>query len=101
MEESIELTWYEAKLATEVGVNRCLSSWAKGSEHAHAQNLQEMYDELTPSPADPTEIAELVRRNEDLARQVEALQLAVQGGRQGIFEEESGGLQETAAALPL
>ena len=44
MEETIELTWYEAKLATEVGVNRCLSSWAKGSEHAAGYKPKDLFD---------------------------------------------------------
>ena len=44
MEEIIELTWYEAKLATEVGVNRCLSSWAKGSEHAAGYKPKDLFD---------------------------------------------------------
>ncbi len=44
MTEKVELTWYEAKLATEVGVNRCLSSWAKGLKHAHGYKPDDLFD---------------------------------------------------------
>ena len=44
MEETIELTWYEAKLAAEVGINRCICSWGKNSKHAAGYKPKDLFD---------------------------------------------------------